>query len=357
MDNALQSILELSRDPFLAVSEGKIRMMNAVARQTFPGFRVGDSAGELIPELIAFEASDQFISAAMICGVRYTVSACRCDGLLYLTLIADPSAVENRGFFSEKQVSGLLSTLFNVGMSAERLRSLLPADGDADKTLSILFHNYYLLVRRLSNLSLLCAFNDGSLEINFHHFDLVQLCADLVSSTRLLLRGGYAPLEFTTELQSLPTCMDAPKIERLILNLLANSLLHTPKDGLVRLKLSKSGSNALISVSDNGEGIPSPQLKTVFNSFRNRFELNAQRADMDGGIGLGLCRAIAEKHGGTLILESREGEGTDVRVLLPLSPPGKVNLMSDAPDYENGGMALLFTELSGLLDSSAYTSN
>ena len=63
---------------------------------------------------------------------------------------------------------------------------------------------------------------------------------------------------------------------------------------------------------------------------------------------------IAEKHGGTLILESREGEGTDVRVLLPLMPPGMMDLMSAGPAYSNGGMTAVLTELSELLDAEIY---
>ncbi len=354
MDNALQPLLELSRDPVLAVADGKIRLMNSAACAAFPGFRVGDSAAKLIPDCIAFETTAQFVSAAVVCGVRHTISAVRCDGVLFLTLIPDPPPGESRGFLSEKQMCGLMSTLFNIGMAVDRIENAATSVSDIDTYLPLLSHSYHALLRRMNNLNMLCSYVGGNLEIIYRHFDLVELCTDLVSSIRLILRERFAPVEFSTELAALPVCMDASKIERLILNLLSNSLLHTPADGLVRLRLARSGSNALISVSDNGEGIPSSKLKTVFSGFRNPVELGAPDADHGGGLGLGLCRAVAETHGGTLILESREGEGTDVRVLLPLSPPGAADLKSGAPEYENGGMRLILTELSDLLDAGAY---
>ena len=88
--------------------------------------------------------------------------------------------------------------------------------------------------------------------------------------------------------------------------------------------------------------------------YRERRGIEALSAEPGGGIGLALCRMITEKHGGTLILESREGEGTDVRVLLPLTPPGMMDLMSAGTEYSNGGMPAVLTELSELLDAEAY---
>ena len=104
-------------------------------------------------------------------------------------------------------------------------------------------------------------------------------------------------------------------------------------------------------------------MKTEYNetiselqeNVKDRINLNASASPTGSGIGLGLCRIIAEKHGGTLILESREDEGTDVRVLLPLTQPGVGDLMSAGQAEEpNGGLAVILTELSELLDAEVY---
>lgn len=352
---ALESILELSRDPVLALSDGQLVMMNAAAKQAFPGSRIGDSASALVPDAILFEPSDRFVSGMTVGVERYTVAAARCDGVLYLALTPDAGAQDNRGFVSEVMMSGLLSTLYNIGLAADRIHdSITPENKSARESLAMLHHGYYTLLRRLNNLNTLCALCDGSMGLSMRRFDLVRLCEDVVSTTAALTRDDYAPLVFCTELETLPVCMDGPRVEQLILNLLSNSLRYAPKDGCVRLKLAKSGANALISVSDNGSGIDPALLQSVFSGFQGSMDLRLLSAQPGGGIGLALCRVIAERHGGTLILESRPGEGTEVRALLPLSPPDAEQFESAGPAYANGGMPVILTELSDLLHADTY---
>lgn len=352
---ALESILELSRDPVLALSGGRLLMMNAAAKQAFPGSRIGDGASTLVPDAIVHEPSERFVSAMTVGEERYTVAAARCDGVLYLSLTPDTAARNDRGYVSEVMMSGLLSTLFNIGLAADRIHDSLPPESEsARESLAMLHHGYYTLLRRLNNLNALCALSDGSTGLSMRRFDLVRLCEDVVSTTAALTGDDFAPLVFSTELETLPVCMDGPRVEQLILNLLSNSLRYAPKDGCVRLKLARSGANALISVSDNGSGIDPTLLRSVFSGFQGSMDLRLLSAQPGGGIGLALCRVIAERHGGTLILESRPGEGTDVRVLLPLSPPDSEQLESAGAPYANGGMPVILTELSDLLRADAY---
>lgn len=355
MDKALENLLELSRDPMFAVAAGKIRVMNAAAKKAFPDRRVGDAAAGFLPDSIVFAPAESFLSTVNLRGVRYTVSALRSDGVLFLSLVEEKSPAALRGCLSDSMMSGMLSALFNIGLSADRLRSGQKSDdAQTQKYYSALYRNYYALYRRLGNLNTLCALSEGSMDLVMVHTDLVQLCGELVSSVTMLLGDGLARVEFVTDLEHLPASVDANKVERLLLNLLSNSLQHTAPDGLVRLRLSKSGGSALLSVDDSGDGIPPAQLSSVFHSFLNRLDSESLALPGGGGIGLALCSVIAEKHGGTLVLESREGEGTCVRVLLPLSPPGVGELQSEMHPYTNGGMHLLYTELSELMGSEQY---
>ena len=355
MDDALQSVMELSRDPVLALENGMIAYMNSAAQKAFPGFRVGGSAAELLPDPRWLETAECFVSGVVIASVRYTVSALRRGGMLFLTFEPDLPVSESRSDLSESVMNGMLSSLFNIGMASSRLRSTLPEKADdAKKYLALLDHSYYSLLHLLRNQNMLLSLSRGSMELSYCRVDLAALCSDIVSSTDILTRGKYAKIVYSCEKETMPARMDAAKVELLVLDLLVNSLQNTPKEGQILLRLAQSGENMLISVSDTGSGIPSAQLKSAFNGLPDRIGFDAFRFDPGSRIGLPLCRLIAEKHGGTLIVESREGQGTDIRVLLPLSPSDTMNLMSQPQEYINGGMDLILTELSGLLGADAY---
>lgn len=354
MDQTLQRISELCRDPMLLVEQGKISWLNAAARKDFPRLSPGDPAAELLPEHILLETAETFQTAATLDGRSYTVSAMRCgDGALLLTLVQAPRE-QSADIVSDSLISGMLSALFNIELSAEQLRKRLgPADSEGEQYLSILFHNYYALYHKLSNLRLMRQIGEGGLMLASQCLDLVELCQGLVLSVNHLTDARLAPIEFVCALDSLSAYMDAPKVELLIANLLSNALKHTPPDGHIRLRLTKSGDNAVISVDDDGAGIPPEILNGVFRSYENRLDLQHFPQAGTGGLGLGICRAIAEAHGGALILESREGHGTSVRLMLPLHSRD-LYLNSTTIPYGNGGIVFLLTELSDVLDWRAY---
>lgn len=109
---------------------------------------------------------------------------------------------------------------------------------------------------------------------------------------------------------------DADHLTRLLVNLLENAVRHTPVDGEVLLSARSEGSTVLITVSDNGEGIPAEHLPHLCERF---YRVDASRTRADGGTGLGLaiCQSIVQAHAGTLTIHSRPGLGTTVEVRLP----------------------------------------
>ena len=356
MNKKLQNIIDLSRTPMLVLRDGKLLTTNSAARDFLPELVCGCSAAEIIPEHILSEPADSFVSSAVICGKSCAVSILRSDDALLLSLSETQSSAGLRGCLSDSLLNEMLSSLFSIRLSAARLENYLDlSNPDAKKYYAILNHNYYSLNRRLSNLNLLRALQDRDALMVPRYTDLVSLCSETVSTVSLLMGPARARVEFICALDTLPACVDAPKVELLMLNLLSNSLLHTPQDGLVRLKLSTQGGSAVLSVDDNGCGIHPEKLGSVFTAYENRLNEHTLSSAEGGGLGLALCRAIAELHGGALILESRPGEGTSVRALLPVDPPAGAELRSDSMDYVNGGMDVILTELCDVLDYSAYT--
>ncbi|MDY7225564.1 PAS domain-containing sensor histidine kinase [Hyalangium rubrum] len=111
---------------------------------------------------------------------------------------------------------------------------------------------------------------------------------------------------------------DRRRIAQVLTNLLENALKYSPQGGPIHVALTRTGSEAIVSVSDSGIGIPADQQAQLFERF-----FRARNAPISGfgGLGLGLyiCRDIIERHGGRIWVESELGHGATFRFSLPLS--------------------------------------
>ena len=114
-----------------------------------------------------------------------------------------------------------------------------------------------------------------------------------------------------------PVKADPDKMRIVLRNLLDNGLKHTPKDGpAVSISMDEKLERLEIVVEDRGEGIPTSALPHLFEPFY-RPDLSRSRKTGGYGLGLSLCKAIIDAHGGTIDLVSRLGEGTRVMVTIP----------------------------------------
>ncbi|SPF39531.1 Signal transduction histidine kinase (fragment) [Candidatus Desulfosporosinus infrequens] len=106
-------------------------------------------------------------------------------------------------------------------------------------------------------------------------------------------------------------------MKQVLLNLFHNAVQYTdPEKGDIQLSLDKVADGVELTVRDNGSGIPEKHLPYLFDRF---YRSDPSRARKYGGAGLGLAitKSIVELHGGTIRVESVEGEGTVFYVLLP----------------------------------------
>ena len=124
------------------------------------------------------------------------------------------------------------------------------------------------------------------------------------------------------------TAMDEPVvgewdprgIERVILNLLTNSVKYSPAGGTIVVEVGRrkgaDGERAVLAVEDRGIGIPAPDLERIFERYRRGRNVGSIAGT---GVGLTGARQIVERHGGTIEIESEEGRGTRAAVRLPLA--------------------------------------
>ncbi|GIZ13155.1 ATP-binding protein [Pseudomonas sp. NCCP-436] len=141
--------------------------------------------------------------------------------------------------------------------------------------------------------------------------------AALLEQTRALFADEAAErgLTLLTEVEAPlpPLIADRNQLQRLLDNLVSNALRHCNPGGTVRLQAKRQGEKVIVSVQDNGEGIPFGQQARIFHPF-------VQLSRRKGGVGLGLAMAqeIVQLHGGRLGVESRPGEGACFHFSLPL---------------------------------------
>jgi len=170
------------------------------------------------------------------------------------------------------------------------------------------------LIDELRELSLLEA---GELRLEKTPTDLVRVARQLLQAFRptAQTKGVTLQLQSTEQLPTL--VLDEDRMAQVLRNLLSNALRYTPPGGTVTLALGLEESRVHCTVSDTGPGIAQQALDNVFERF---WRADEARAHFSGGAGLGLsiCKALVEAHGGTMWAKSAEGEGSTFGFYLPV---------------------------------------
>ncbi len=119
--------------------------------------------------------------------------------------------------------------------------------------------------------------------------------------------------------ESRVVAMPADDADVLCSNLIVNALQHSSPNGRVSASVQAQGEVTVLQVVDQGEGIPESALPHVFERFY-RADRSRSRASGGAGLGLSICKAIVERSGGTIHIQSVVGKGTEVTVVLPARP-------------------------------------
>jgi signal transduction histidine kinase len=176
-------------------------------------------------------------------------------------------------------------------------------------------------VERLSQivraLLLLSQAESGQLALQKTRLDLSAVVRDIVDQFQIPAEG--ARVELSADLPpECPADLDRVQIERMLSNLLSNSLKFTPARGRVHVALRSSPEAIAIVVEDTGYGIPEEHIPHIFERF---YRVPAQEtcANPEPGLGLGLSFVawIAKAHGGTIQVDSAPGKGARFTISLP----------------------------------------
>lgn len=247
----------------------------------------------------------------------------------------------------------LRGAMANVYASAQKLAPPEARDQDKklDQTASFFSLSYYQMYRVIENLNDAGRLAETELFVRYNE-DVVGLCRTICEKAESLFAMNGVTLVFAADRSSCVIGLHAELIERMLLNLLSNALKFTPRGGKVSVRVKTNGKFVQLSVADTGCGIAADRLDTIFDRFleTDRFDPTPHGL----GLGLALCRRIAQGHGGRIVAESEEGKGATFTVSLPNTKSTESRLHDVRTDYR-GGFDPYLVQLSDALHPEAFS--
>lgn len=125
---------------------------------------------------------------------------------------------------------------------------------------------------------------------------------------------------------------DKTLLKRVLSNLIQNAITHSPVPITLQLGARRDPAGILLTVADNGPGIPDEYQELIFQKFEQVHAPNAPRV-RSSGLGLAFCRVAVESHGGRIWVRSREGEGSTFCIQLPLVPVARAPRVLRTGEY------------------------
>lgn len=358
MNRSSDPLFRLSPNPTLVVEDGCIVLSNPAADAFFVGSPIGRQITDHIPASLLQDPAEEFVVPFDFHGRPVTLTVSRVDGTLYL-ILHPQKAVPSEALIPPAVLHNIRTSLFNMKLSVElTLRQLCPEGVEpspkAASHASIFQHNYYNILRTVTSMDTANALQDGSILFTPAMTNLNRLCENLLAAVRPLVADLGITLTFASRCDDelATAAVDRGLIEQMLLNLISNSLLHMQAGGSISLTLSHIRNQYVLSVDDTGSGIAPEILNTLFS----RFEEPPTLADLSGGIGFGLfiAKGIAERHGGTLMVESRAGEGTSIRAVISDSLNPNLRLLDVGFEHTYSSMENILTQLATALPHSCY---
>jgi signal transduction histidine kinase len=179
--------------------------------------------------------------------------------------------------------------------------------------MSVHIRSLSALIEDLFELSRLEA---GDIEWSLQRVRLDELVGETVEAMRAQAAAKRVAVQAAVPGDLAPARANPEKLQRVLFNLIQNAIRHTPADGSVTVAAESNGGTVEVEVADSGEGLPPEDRERAFQPFY-RGGVGAARAAGDGtGLGLTICRAIVEAHGGEIWFADSQ-RGARVRFSLP----------------------------------------
>lgn len=349
----LSGMLELIPQPAFLVKEGTVTLANQAAKQMMiqQDSSITALLGEGAEEYAAFTGGCLCLTLT-ICDYVVPAAVTRMDSM-------DLFVMESAADQTELRAMALAAMEFREPLSdvmtiKDHLISAVDQEQNADAAMWIGQMN-----RRINQMHrMICNMADAAQYAGqtIPRMSCQNVCAVLDEIFErvgvLAERAGYR-LNYHGLNEAVLCMIAADRLERSVYNILSNAMKNSPAGGVIEANLNRRGNKLYLSVRDYGTGVSSHLLSSVYSRYRRQAGIESPTEGM--GLGMLLVRNTAAAHGGTVLIDQPQGEGTRVTFSMTIRSSGGNTLRSDirvvdyAGEYDH---ALL--ELSDVLPAEFY---
>ncbi|MCX7902983.1 MAG: phosphate regulon sensor histidine kinase PhoR [Caloramator sp.] len=173
------------------------------------------------------------------------------------------------------------------------------------------------LTRLINDILILSELENKEYALNFEKLNVLEILEEIQYIMKPLAESKNIEISLETNCYDVYVYGDRDKFKQMLINLLDNAIKYTNEGGKVKIKLEKIKNQVIISIIDNGIGIPKEHLPRLFERF---YRVDKARSRSLGGTGLGLAivKHVVNLMQGKIDVESKVGEGTTFKITLPL---------------------------------------
>lgn len=245
---------------------------------------------------------------------------------------ADHIKTDFVGLVSYELRSPLTNIVGFAHLLADQTRTGPLTDKQRDYTAHIMTSSQALMAI-VDDILDLATIDAGIMRLEVGEFDVAATVAAAVEGVKDRLTSHRLSLVTDVPAEIGTIVADEKRIRQVLFNLLSNAVSFSTEGGRVTVTARRAGEEVLLSVADEGVGIPQDQLKSVFDRFYTR-----RQGPHRGGAGLGLSivKSFVELHGGSVVIDSVEGRGTVVICRIPIRPADEAGEPARLPEPAAG---------------------
>ncbi len=218
------------------------------------------------------------------------------------------------------------------------------ADEKAREYLKMIKRNSLKMLKLINNLIDTTKFQNNYYELNKTNIDIVSMIEGTINCIDKYAIQKNIHLIFDTNKEDCIMAVDPQVIDRIIMNLISNAIKFSCKDKNIYINLLINSEEVKISVKDEGPGISEDDKEKIFN----RFYQVSKRKDSEqagSGIGLDLVNYLTKAHGGSVILNSECGVGSEFIVTLPITKTNEKEIISQSQSSKIEMLEIEFSDI------------